>query len=358
MESVVKQTNMKNIIQEDVLAIANNLGDLIRHFSDKKVLITGHQGFLGNNFLAFFYYLNQEYPDLNVKVTCLDNKIVDLEDLTGEFIRSFEVIEGDIVKDLPGEAYDYVIHCAGIASPSFYRKFPLETIYVNAIGYWEMLQKLNSENLDGFLYFSTSEVYGDPDEKHIPTVEEYRGNVSCTGPRACYDESKRLGETISISFYQQKEVPVKIVRPFNVYGPFMRLEDKRVVPDFAKYALQNKNIHILSDGTPTRAFCYTTDAIEGFLRALLIGKPATPYNIGNDTTETSMKELANMVAEIVGDVDVSFAVSEDQQYLTDNPQRRLPSIERAKNDLQYNPKVTIKEGLERIINWYKENYHL
>ena len=357
MENVVKKT-MKNIIQEDALTIANNLGDLVNYFADKNILITGHQGFLGNNFLSFFYYLNQEYPDLNIKVTCLDNKIVNLEDLTGEFIRSFKVVEGDIVKDLPEQSFDYIIHCAGIASPSFYRKFPLETIYVNAIGYWEMLQKLNTKNLEGFLYFSTSEIYGDPDEKHIPTSEEYRGNVSCTGPRACYDESKRLGETISISFYQQKEVPVKIVRPFNVYGPFMRLEDRRVIPDFAKYALREKNIHILSDGTPTRAFCYTTDAIEGFLRALLIGKPATPYNIGNDSTETSMRELAHLVGEIVGGVDISFAVSEDSQYLTDNPQRRKPSIERAKSDLNYHPKVDVKSGLERIINWYKETYSL
>jgi len=346
------------IVREDALRIIKNLGDLNERFRNKRILITGHQGFLGSNFLAYFSTLMEYDPDYNIQVTCFDNKIVSLENVSEGLAENFEQIEGDVLKDLPDRSFDYIIHCAGIASPTFYRKFPLETIYVNAIGYWEMLQNLRSEDLKGFLYFSTSEIYGDPDAAHIPTEENYRGNVSCTGPRACYDESKRLGETLSVSFYQQKGLPIKIVRPFNVYGPFMRLNDRRVVPDFAKNALQDKKIMMLSDGTPTRAFCYTSDAVEGFLRALLLGRPAESYNIGNDTTETSMKELAQMVADQVGDVEVTFAKSDDKHYLTDNPQRRLPSIEKAREELNYKPKVEVKEGLKRIIEWYKDTYEL
>lgn len=357
MEGMVNQISTNKIVQEDNLNIIRNLGTLVDKFSEKEILITGYQGFLGSNFLAFFDSLKQERPDLNFRVTLMDNNIVNLESVIGEYVGDFKVINGDVAKDLPDTAFDYIIHGAGIASPTFYRKFPLETIYVNAIGYWEMLQKLKADKLKGFLYFSTSEIYGDPDPKFIPTSEDYRGNVSCTGPRACYDESKRLGETISISFHQEKDMPIKIVRPFNVYGTFMRLNDKRVIPDFAKDALSDGVIKILSDGTPTRAFCYTSDAIEGFLRALLIGKPAQPYNIGNDATETSMKELAEILAEIIGGVEIQLAKSPDQNYLTDNPQRRLPVIDKARKELEYDPKVNVITGLKRIISWYKAVYN-
>jgi dTDP-glucose 4,6-dehydratase/UDP-glucuronate decarboxylase len=221
-----------------------------------------------------------------------------------------------------------------------------------------MLQKIDTSRLKGLLYFSTSEIYGDPDAAHIPTQEDYRGNVSCTGPRACYDESKRLGETISVSFAEQHGIPVKIVRPFNVYGPLMRLGDKRVIPDFVKFAYEEQAIRMYSDGSPTRAFCYTSDAIEGFTRALLIGKPGRPYNIGNDNQETSMLELAEMVSDNVGGVKVTTAESEDKDYLTDNPQRRLPNLERAREELGYHPKVNVDEGLKRIITWYQDTYQL
>ena len=347
---------MNKIVKQDVFRIAEDLGSLVDKFRNKKILITGFKGFLGSNFTAFFQILNKEFLNNTLSVYCLDNNIVDLEDVTNSYAKDFTIVNGSGLNDLPVADFNYIIHCAGIASPTFYRKYPLETINVNAIGYWEMLKNLNEKSLEGLLYFSTSEIYGDPDSKNLPTSEEYRGNVSCTGPRACYDESKRLGETISIAFHQEKGLPIKIVRPFNVYGPFMRLNDRRVIPDFVKFALEENEIKILSDGTPTRAFCYSSDAVTGFIRALLLGKPAHPYNIGNDHSEISMLELANLISEHLGGVKITYEKSSEKNYLTDNPQRRCPVIERAKTELNYNPAITPSEGIRRVTQWYKETY--
>jgi UDP-glucuronate decarboxylase len=347
---------MDKTVYEDAQQVIAGLGSLVNMFEGKKILITGYKGFLGSNFSAFFSILNDEYLMEKCNVTCIDNNIVDLEDQVSEYSKHFNIVKGSGIDDLDDNDFNYIIHCAGIASPTFYRRHPLETIHVNAIGYWDMLNKINTESLTSFLYFSTSEVYGDPDNTHIPTDEGYRGNVSSTGPRACYDESKRLGETISVSFCQQKALPVKIVRPFNVFGPFMRLKDKRVIPDFLNDALFRKEINILSDGSPTRAFCYVSDAVEGFLRALLIGEPGKPYNIGNDQEEIAMKDLASMVSELIPNTKVVLKQSSDKQYLADNPQRRCPVLKRACEDLSYRPKVSTKQGLERIINWYTNIY--
>ena len=347
---------MNSIVYEDIKQVIASLGDLASKFSGKRILITGYKGFLGANYTALFSILNKEYLEKKAEVYCMDSDIVSLEDVVSEFVDGFVQIKGSTVDDLPVKDFNYVIHCAGIASPTFYRMFPLETIDVNAIGYWNMLNKLDHKSLEGFLYFSTSEVYGDPDNAHIPTQEDYRGNVSCTGPRACYDESKRVGETISVSFVKQKGLPIKIVRPFNVYGPFMRLNDRRVIPDFVKFALEDGEIKLFSDGSPTRAFCYISDALNGFTRALLIGEPGRPYNVGNDEQETGMWELAQIISGILDNVKIERKVSDEKEYLIDNPQRRCPVITRAKNELNYSPKISPKVGIGRIINWYKEVY--
>ncbi len=347
---------MNSIVYNDILRVISELGDLVYQFEGKKVLITGYKGFLGSNYSCLFYVLNKEVFKNKADVYCMDNDIVDLDDRISDFTSEFKTIKGGSVNDLPVRDFNYVIHCAGIASPTYYRKYPLDTIEVNAIGYWDMLNQIDHDSLEGFLYFSTSEIYGDPDSKHIPTQEDYRGNVSCTGPRACYDESKRVGETISVSFAYEKNLPVKIVRPFNVYGPFMRLNDRRVIPDFVKFALEKRKIKIFSDGTPTRAFCYLTDALNGFTRVLLTGKTARPYNIGNDGEETSMYELANLISEILGGIVIEKEKSDDKDYLTDNPQRRCPDLTRAKSELEYFPNVSPGDGLTRVIEWYKQTY--
>jgi len=348
---------MSSVVYEDIKNIIKDIGNLLYNFNGKKILITGYKGFLGANFTALFSILNKEILDKKANVFCMDSDIVDLDNRVNDFANDFVTINGSSVNDLPENDFNYIIHCAGIASPTFYRKYPLETINVNAISYWEMLNSIKHESLNSFLYFSTSEIYGDPDEDNIPTNEDYRGNVSCTGPRACYDESKRLGETISVSFVKQKKLPIKIVRPFNVFGPFLRINDRRVIPDFVKYAIEQGKIKMYSNGIPTRSFCYVSDAITGFIRTLLMGINGRPYNIGNDSMEISMKELAQIISNIIGKAQIEQQANIEKDYLTDNPQRRCPDINRARKELNYNPKISVKEGLERTIKWYKETYY-
>jgi UDP-glucuronate decarboxylase len=352
-------SSVNSIVYEDTHRVIKNLGDLVQKFEGANILITGYMGFLGSNFCAFFHRLNEDVLKNKAHVTCIDNKIVDLEDLTEKFTKNFTIVEQSIEMHFPSlDNYDYIIHCAGIASPSYYRKYPLETIHVNAISLWNMLNSLRGDRLQGFLYFSTSEIYGNPDPSHIPTREDYNGNVSCTGPRACYDESKRVGETIAVSYVKEKNLPVEIVRPFNIYGPFMRLDDRRVIPDFIKDAFNKKIIQMYSDGSPTRSFCYVSDALEGFLRVLLLGEQGQSYNIGNGAEEVSMSVLAHMIADLIGGVVVQKSVSGDPDYLTDNPQRRCPDISRAQQALGYSPRICLREGLERIIRWYRETYSI
>ncbi|CAN0601058.1 unnamed protein product, partial [Ectocarpus sp. 12 AP-2014] len=214
--------------------------------------------------------------------------------------------------------------------------------------------------VQGLLYYSTSEIYGDPDPDNIPTPETYRGNVSCTGPRACYDESKRYGETLCVNFAQQRGVLVKIARPFNNYGPGLKITDKRVLPDFARDVLNNRDIVMLSDGAPTRTFCYIADAIVGYYKVLFRGRPGEAYNIGLDTSETSMAELADKVValgvELYGyEGKVVRQKSEDADYLVDNPNRRSPILTKAREELGYDPKIGVEDGLRRAMIWYGDN---
>jgi nucleoside-diphosphate-sugar epimerase len=221
-------------------------------------------------------------------------------------------------------------------------------------------QKEKGTPLEGFLFFSTSEIYGDPDPAHIPTPETYRGNVSCTGPRACYDESKRYGETLCVTFAQQFDLPVTIARPFNNYGPGLKITDRRVVPDFMRDILSGNDIIMHSDGSPSRTFCYIADAITGYYKVLVNGSPGESYNIGADKPEITMKELAEKIIEIAEEHvgyqgGIQHSPSNDQDYLVDNPNRRCPIISKAKTELGYNPTIGLEEGLLRNLLWYNQN---
>ena len=201
----------------------------------------------------------------------------------------------DVRGPLPDQMGDfaYIIHAAGIASPTIYRAHPIETMDANINGLRTLLdyarQRLEAGlEMEGFLFYSSSEIYGDPAADAIPTPETYRGYVSCTGPRACYDESKRYGETLCVNFARQHGIPVTAVRPFNNYGPGMKITDGRVIADFFRDALAGRDLVMLSDGSPTRTFCYVSDAITGYYLALLRGRRGEAYNVGVDGPEISM----------------------------------------------------------------------
>ena len=363
------QFKMNDIVSADMCEIFSNLKDKIRAFEGRVVLITGGAGFLGYNFIHFLIYGNAKIFRLSCRIIVLDNFIRGLPSWLKEMEAGglIKLIKADITKfdykcleDKP----DFIIHAASIASPIFYRKYPIETMDANVIGLRAILDYSldrikEGSSLKSVLFFSSSEIYGDPQKDFIPTPEDYRGYVSCTGPRACYDESKRYGETLCVNFSKTYGVPVKIVRPFNNYGPGLNLEDRRVIPDFCRNVLNGENIVLLSDGRPSRTFCYITDAITGYLLLLLSDQNGEPFNIGTDYQEISMAELAKLIVKISRNafgtkaLEVIYEQSDDKNYLIDNPQRRCPLIKKARQVLNYQPAIELQEGLKRTLLWYK-----
>jgi nucleoside-diphosphate-sugar epimerase len=212
----------------------------------------------------------------------------------------------------------------------------------------------------GFLFYSSSEIYGDPDAANIPTAEDYRGSVSCTGPRACYDEAKRYGETLCVNFARQHGLPVKAARPFNNYGPGLKITDGRVIPDFARDVLCGRDIVMLSDGSATRTFCYSADAVAGYYKVLVRGRAGEAYNIGVEKPEISMAQLGERIVALGAKLygyrgKVVRQTSGDADYLVDNPNRRCPIITKARTELGYEPKIDLDEGLRRSMVWYGGN---
>lgn len=351
------------IVKEDLDKIHSSIS--ADKFQDTSILVTGCAGFLGFYFMQYFVRYSKI---LGIRrVIGLDNFILDrpewLQNLKNEFPETLDLRIFDITKDHISDIDDidgvtYVVHMASIASPMFYRKYPIETLDANIWGLRQLLDYYRaSKSLRGFLFFSSSEIYGDPVSSEIPTHEEYRGNVSCVGPRACYDEAKRFGETMCYLYAKNYNMPVTVARPFNNYGPGMRLDDKRLPADFATCALAGKDIVMLSDGTPTRTFCYISDAITGYIKCLLHGK-YDYFNIGIDNPEISVLELAKIYQaaanEILGtQVSVSYEKSNDPDYLTDNPNRRCPVIKKARKLLDYDPEILVEEGIHRYLKFLK-----
>ncbi|MEH7250280.1 NAD-dependent epimerase/dehydratase family protein [Neobacillus niacini] len=350
---------LSNVIKEDIKNISNELEKKLKKLEASTILISGGGGFLGGYFLDLIDYCNKNLFKTPCYVICIENFISAapqrIQHLQNN--QSVEIINQDITMPLTiNKKVDFIIHAASIASPTYYRQYPIETIETNVWGLKNLLDFAKTQKVKSFLFFSTSEIYGNPAPEFIPTPENYNGYVSCTGPRACYDESKRLGETLCVNYYQQYGVPVKVVRPFNVFGPGLRIDDKRVIPDFFNDALHHKKISLLSNGRPTRSFCYIGDAIKGFMLALLSEHDGEAFNIGNDEIEISMLNLAKLIGKLVGGIEIEYKESDDERYLIDNPQRRCPDLTKAKNLLGYVPMVNLEDGLGRLKDWYVEVY--
>jgi len=343
-------------LQSDIDEIAERL-DARQKFEGKTVLITGAGGFLGRYFIEVFEKFNQSYFNNPVKVIAVDNLITSrqigpkiIEDVNVDFV------EHDVTKKFDTkQPVDYIMHAAGIASPHYYKKYPLETLEVAITGTKNMLS-LAQEKKSRFLFFSSSEIYGDPDSNNIPTSESYRGNVSCLGPRACYDESKRVGETLCYIFQHKFNVHTNIVRPFNLYGPGMQEEDLRVLPNFASKIKSKLPLKIYGDGKQTRTFCYITDAITGLLKVVLDGKKGEVYNIGNPSPEVSILDIVKSIQQVLKR-DIPFDLIEyPESYPSGEPYRRCPDIQKAKDGINYIPQINLNEGLKRFLTWTNENY--
>ncbi len=352
-------TTIQSIFQRDADEIVANLGDRVKRFAGKTVVLTGAAGFLGSQFVHFFARLNDlGHLEVPCRLVALDNYLRGvpawLEVMAAR--DDIDVRKADIVANRDYPATEFIIHAASVASPVYYRKFPLETMDANVIGLRNLLDHAVARRPESFLFFSSSEIYGDPDPAHIPTAEDYRGFVSCTGPRACYDESKRYGETLCATFHQVHDVPVKVARPFNNYGPGLSIDDRRVLPDFFRDALAGRNIALLSDGQATRTFCYITDAITGYLLVLLSPHDGEAFNIGAESPEISMEDLARAVIKTVGrDLRVTRQLSDDPNYLRDNPRRRCPDLTKSRQMLGYAPRIGLEVGLHRMFDYYSCN---
>ena len=361
--------NSNDVVRGDLDYICQKANDELSELAGKRIAITGGAGFLGYYLVLSLLHWNEVSGKDPVMVYVYDNFSRGMPAwLTAlDSNKHLEIARHDIADPLPEEfgPFEYIIHAASIASPIFYRLHPIETMDANVNGLrhlldWAVEQKTTSSPVEGFLFYSTSEIYGDPSAENIPTPETYRGNVSCTGPRACYDESKRYGETLCVNFANVHEVPVRIARPFNNYGPGLKITDGRALPDFATNVFAGLDITLLSDGAPTRTFCYVADAVVGYFKIMVRGRDGESYNIGTDDDEISILGLAELVVELSGklfdyDGKVTYQKSDDADYLVDNPNRRRPIIDKARSELDYDPGIGLQDGVQRSLIWYSGN---
>ena len=347
---------MRNFIETELAGLAEKLGPVADKLEGTTVLINGAGGFVGNYLVGILQHLNKTRFKKKVKIIALDNFITGLKhspffDLKDKHLT---FLKHDVRKPFKTKGrIDYILHAAGIASPVYYAKYPLETIATSVDGLKHTLELARAKKVKGVAYFSSSEIYGDPHPEFIPTPEDYRGYVSSTGLRACYDESKRLGETLSTIYHRMYGVPVTIIRPFNVYGPGMKINDQRVLPNFLNAALDGKPLQIHEGGKHTRTFSYATDAADGFFRVLLLGRPGEAYNIGTDFDEISVHDLAKKV-QVAHGTKVNIAlIKYPEGYPIGDPTRRAPDLAKARKELRFNPAITLDDGLPRMFTWYK-----
>ena len=331
--------------KEEIEEIIRNVGDVRKNFEDKIVLVTGGAGFLGS-------WICEVLIEQQAKVICLDNLVSGLQTNISHLMDkdNFKFIQHDITQPIFfDERIDIVMHLASRASPFEFEKYPIQILKANTLGIWVALGIAKKHDAR-FLYTSTSEIYGCAEE--IPTTEEYRGNVNPIGPRSCYDEAKRCGESYVIAYKMQHDLDTRIARIFNTYGPRMRAEGVygRVIPRFIEQALSNKPITIFGDGSQTRSFCYVTNQIEGLLKlAFLDDAKGEVVNIGDDK-EITILELAKLVKELTNSKsEIVF-----NELPKDDPPRRKPDIRKAKMLLNWEPKGELKEGLLKMIKWFEE----
>lgn len=304
-----------------------------------RILVTGGAGFIGSHLIDRLMLEGHE-------VVCLDNFYTGHKRNVLNWLDHpyFELIRHDITEPIRLEV-DQIYHLACPASPVHYQYNPVKTIKTNVIGTLNMLG-LAKRVKARFLLASTSEVYGDP-EIH-PQPEEYRGNVNTIGIRSCYDEGKRVAETLAFDYHRQNNVDIRVARIFNTYGPRMLENDGRVVSNFVVQALQGIPLTVYGDGSQTRSFCYVSDLVEGLMR-LMNGDHEGPVNLGNPE-EYTILQLAEMIQRMINpDTNIQF-----EPLPQDDPRRRKPDISRAKEWLGWQPTVPLQEGLRNTIEDFRE----
>ncbi|ATZ61234.2 MAG: SDR family oxidoreductase [Methanosarcinales archaeon Met12] len=307
-----------------------------------KILVTGGAGFIGS-------HLCEKLLDDGHKVICLDNLCTsDKKNIVNLLNnKNFTYLQHDITEPLTlKENIDYLFHLASPASPVDYQNMPIETLLVGSSGTHNTLE-LAKEKDAVFLLASSSEVYGDP--KIHPQREDYWGNVNPVGPRSCYDEAKRFAEALTMAYYRKHAMDVRIVRIFNTYGPRMKKDDGRAIPNFITQALANVPITAYGDGSQTRSFCYISDMVDGICKMVFSNKAGGEIiNLGNPD-EITILELTKRIKKLTG----SSSQIVFKELPIDDPKRRCPDISRARKILGWEPKVDLDVGLSNTIEWFK-----
>ena len=343
--------NEKYYLLSDIKEIVNNLKKYHKKFFGKKFLITGANGFLGKYFIKVILEINKKTRN-KIKVLAIDIKFDNCEIYKDKNVKKLKKDANKI--DKFNFKCDYILHAAGIPSPKNYYKKPIEAIFTSITSTKNLLEyskKINSK----FFFFSSSEIYGNPDKKNIPTKETYNGNVSSIEDRSCYDEGKRVGETLCYFYKIKQNVNVAIFRPFNIFGPGMPKNDYRVFPRFFNSIKKKQPITIFKSGKQTRTFCYVTDAITAMLLITINGKEFV-YNIGNDKPELNMKKLHLLMEKSLNKKVKSINIEYPNNYPQVEPQRRCPNITRLKKEFDFKNKVSIIESIKRFYHWSSRYY--
>ena len=307
-----------------------------------KIVVTGGAGFIGS-------HLCTRLLDEGHSVLCVDNFVTGAERNIAALLHQphFSFVQQDVTKPFDFEA-EAIFHLASPASPVGYMEHPIETILVNSQGTYLMLEQARKQNAM-FLVASTSEAYGDP--LVHPQREDYWGNVNPIGPRACYDESKRLGETLTMEYHRQYQLNGRIVRIFNTYGPNSQLNDGRMIPNFITQALLDEPLTIYGDGSITRSICYVSDLVDGLMLAMFQPRTAGEvFNLGN-TEEHTVLEYAHTIIRLC---EASSSIIFEPNRV-DDPERRRPDISKAQQVLGWQPRVSLDGGLRRTIEWFSNN---
>jgi len=350
---------MHSIEQSDAQEIIDNLGENNFQFAGKTILLVGIAGFLGKCLTNYLLRLNETILANNpVKVVGSDTYLIGNTPLIYTD-KNFTALNHDIclpfdTKLGPNDKIDYIWNMASVASPIFYKKMPLVTLDIGYAGTKNILNLAYQKQAKSVVLMSSSEVYGDPDEANVPTKEEYNGNVSSVGERACYDQSKKVLETLGDIFYRLYNVPIKTIRPFNCFGAGMNIKDGRVLPSFISKALNSELLPVYGLGQETRTFVYVTDFLTGLIKLSLSEYNGQIFNLGADNTgEISMVDLANLVCKIVGNPKVKVEFLEPISVYKKQPKRRAPDLSKVREAIGYSPKVSLEEGVRRYFEWAK-----
>ncbi len=338
------------LVEADVAAITDRLGNQLDRLEGSSLLITGANGFVVSYMVDTVAWLNQHRFRRPCHIWAGVRSPINPDSRLGHLLGRSDVtfIEQDVRLPYAVEPA-FIVHAASNASPKKYLAAPLDTIDANVTGTRHLLDLALQTRTKGFLFFSSSEIYGEVDLDLIP--ESCFGQVDPVSPRACYTESKRLGETLCRTYWQLYRMPVNSVRLFQTYGPGMQLDDGRVVADFLRNRIEQQPIRLLSDGSAVRSFCYLSDAVTGLWQILLSDQTGEVFNIGSDESY-GIRDFATLISRLE-EPELALHFAEPSAYSKGSPSRSVPDLSKARQLLGYQPQITLAEGLQRTLTWHR-----